>query len=73
MAHIVLSEVPWLHEHGWPEGRGATVPNLSLARRQLVLNLLLEVRSRKPIASALSISENTVATYQKDIYGHFGV
>lgn len=72
IAHIVLSEVPWLHEQGWPEDRGATVPNLS-PRRQLVLNLLLEGRSRKEIATTLSLSENTVATYQKDIYGHFGV
>jgi DNA-binding CsgD family transcriptional regulator len=72
IAHIVLSEVPWLHEQGWPEDRGATVPKLS-PRRQLVLNLLLEGRSRKEIAKTLSLSENTVATYQKDIYGHFGV
>lgn len=72
IAHIVLSEVPWLHEQGWPEDRGATVPNLS-PRRQLVLNLLLEGRNRKDIADALSLSENTVATYQKAIYGHFGV
>lgn len=72
IAHIVLSEVPWLHEQGWPEDRGATVPKLS-PRRQLVLNLLLEGRSRKQIAAALGLSENTVATYQKGIYGHFQV
>lgn len=72
IAHVVLSEVPWLHEQGWPEDRGATVPRLS-PRRQLVLNLLLEGRSRKDVAAALSLSENTVATYQKDIYRHFGV
>lgn len=72
IAHIVLSEVPWLHEQGWPEDRGTTVPHLS-PRRQLVLNMLLDGRSRKDIAASLSLSENTVAGYQKDIYSHFGI
>jgi DNA-binding CsgD family transcriptional regulator len=72
IAHILLSEVPWLHEHGWPEDRGTTVPRLS-PRRRLVLNLLLDGRSRKEIASSLSLSEHTIAGYQKDLYGHFGV
>ncbi len=72
IAHIVLSEVPWLHEQGWPEDRGTTVPRLS-ARRRLVLNMLLDGRARKEIAVSLAISENTVAGYQRDIYRHFGV
>lgn len=72
IAHIVLSEVPWLHEQGWPDDRGATVPELS-PRRLLVLNLLLEGHSRKHIAATLSLSENTIAGYKKDIYSHFGV
>jgi DNA-binding CsgD family transcriptional regulator len=72
IAHIVLSEVPWLHEQGWPEDRGTSVPRLS-PRRQLVLNLLLDGRCRKEIADLLSISEYTVAGYQKDIYSHFDV
>ena len=72
IAHIVLSEVPWLHEEGWPEDRGATVPGLT-PRLLLVLNLLLDGRSRKAIAAALALTENTVATYQKAIYRHFEV
>lgn len=72
IAHIVLSEVPWLHEEGWPEDRGAKVHGLS-PRRLLVLNLLLEGRTRKDIAATLSLTENTVATYQKSIYQHFAV
>ena len=72
IAHIVLSEVPWLHEEGWPEDRGAALPGLS-PRRLLVLNLLLEGRARKDIATSLSLTENTVATYQKAIYRHFAV
>jgi hypothetical protein len=72
IAHVVLSEVPWLHEEGWPKDRGDTVPFLP-PRLRLVLNLLLDGRSRKEIASALELSENTVAGYQRDVYGHFGV
>ncbi len=72
IAHIILSEVPWLHEQGWPEDRGVTVPKLS-PRQRLVLNLLLESRSRKDIASHLGISENTLAGYVKEIFRHFRV
>ncbi len=72
LAHIVLSEVPWLHDLGWPVDRGATVPRLS-PRLRLVLNLLLDGLSRKQISAHLAISENTVSGYQKEIYRHFRV
>lgn len=72
IAHILLSELPWLHEQGWPADRGATVPRLS-PRLRLVLNLLLDGRTRKEIAASLSLSEHTVAQYQKAVYSHFGV
>jgi len=72
IAHIVLSEIPWLHEQGWPEDRGATVPRLS-PRTRVVLNMLLDGRSRKDIAAHLALSEGTVASYQKTIYRHFQV
>ncbi len=72
IAHIILSEVPWLHEQGWPEDRGISVPKLS-PRLRLILNLLLDGRSRKDIANHLALSENTVSGYQKTIYRHFGV
>lgn len=72
IAHILLSELPWLHEQGWPADRGATVPRLS-PRLRTVLNLLLDGRTRKEIATSLSLSEYTVAQYQKAVYGHFGV
>ena len=29
LAHIVLSEIPWLHTAGLPEDRGQTAPALS--------------------------------------------
>lgn len=72
IAHIILTEVPGLHEHGWPEDRGATVPSLA-PRARVVLNMLLDGRARKEIARHLGIRENTVAGYQKNIYRHFGV
>lgn len=72
IAHIVLTEVPGLHEQGWPEDRGVTVPRLT-PRARLVLNLLLDGRGRKEIADRLGIRENTVAGYQKQIYRHFQV
>lgn len=72
IAHILLTEVPWLHASGWPEDLGATTPTLSRQRR-LVLNLLLEGHSRKIIAAHLGLSIHTVSDYVKDIYANFGV
>jgi DNA-binding CsgD family transcriptional regulator len=72
IAHIILTEVSWLHEQGWPEDRGVTVPRLS-PRERLILNMLLDGRARKEIADCLGLSENTVSGYQKSIYRHFKV
>ena len=72
LAHIILSEVPWLHEQGWPEDRGVTVPRLSLRLRQ-TLNLILQGQSRKQVADGLGISTHTVGGYVKELYRHFRV
>ena len=72
IAHIVLTEVPWLHEMGWPEDRGATVPRL-YPQQRIVLNLLLDGLDRKSIAEHLGISIHTVSGYCKEIYRHFEV
>ncbi|MEC5128818.1 helix-turn-helix transcriptional regulator [Verrucomicrobiales bacterium BCK34] len=72
IAHIMLTEVTWLHEMGWPEDRGATVPQLYRQLR-IILNLLLEGMDRKSIASQLQISIHTVGGYCKEIYRHFSV
>lgn len=72
MAHIVLAEVPWLHETAWSEERKALLPNLS-PRRRSVLNLVLEGQSRKEMASSLGISAHTLDGYVKDIFRHFRV
>lgn len=72
IAHIMLHEVPWLHLLGWPEDRGATVPELH-PRQRLVLNLLTDGLTRKVIADHLGLSEHTVNGYAKDVFRHFGV
>lgn len=72
IAHILLTEVSWLHATGWPEDFGARTPMLSRKRR-LVLNLLLEGHSRKEVAAQLDLSVHTVGDYVKDIYAHFKV
>ncbi len=72
IAHIILSEVPWLHEQGWPEDRAVTIPRLSLRQRQ-TLNLLIEGQSRKQIADGMGISLHTLGGYIKEVYRHFRV
>jgi DNA-binding CsgD family transcriptional regulator len=72
IAHILLTEVPWLHELNWQEDHGIPAPRLA-PRQRVVLNLLLEGRSRKEISDHMGISINTVAGYVRDIYKHFGV
>lgn len=72
IVHIILSEVPWLHEQGWPQDRGLTVPTLP-PRQRTVLNLLIRGLSRKEIASSLEISEHTTNDHVKGVYRHFRV
>jgi DNA-binding CsgD family transcriptional regulator len=72
ITHIVLSEVPWLHMAGWPEDRGAGVPQL-FPQQRVVLNLLIDGMDRKTIATTMGLSENTIAGYTKDVYRHFDV
>jgi DNA-binding CsgD family transcriptional regulator len=72
LAHVIISEVPWLHEQGWPEDRAVTVPQLSL-RQRLVLNLLLDGRDRASIAEILRVSPHTANDYVKAVYRHFGI
>ena len=72
IAHIVLTEIPWLHLTGWPEERGQSALKL-YPRLRTVLNLLIEGWSRKQIADRLDLSLNTIHGYVKDIYRHFSV
>ncbi len=72
IVHLLLSEIPWLHEMGWPEDRGATVPDLS-PQCWLVHEMMLQGFDRGRIAEHLGLSEHTVGDYVKALYEHFGV
>jgi DNA-binding CsgD family transcriptional regulator len=72
IAHILLSELPWLHLQGWPDERGGSASILS-PRLRTVLNLMIEGWSRKQVAHQLGITENTIHGYVKEIYRHYGV
>lgn len=70
IAHILLSEVPWLHEQGWSADRDSKIPKLS-PRRCTVMNFLVHGRSREEIARHLGLSRHTVDGYVKDVFRHF--
>jgi DNA-binding CsgD family transcriptional regulator len=73
IAHILLSEVPWLHAAQGPHADQAMqVPQLPV-RQRLVLELLIQGYSRKSIAHTMDVSINTVAGYAKEIYSFFAV
>ena len=72
IAHIVLSEVDWLHYAELPPDRGRAVPSLS-PRQRVVMELLLEGRSRDEIARLLHISPHTAHDHTKAVYRHFHV
>lgn len=72
IAHIVLTEVGWLHDAGAPSSAAYEIPKLS-PRCRLILNQLVTGRSRKEIAADLGLSPHTVNDYVKQIFRHFGV
>lgn len=72
IAHIVLSEVDWLHGAELPKEGGRSVSNLT-PRQRVVLVLILEGRERDEIARMLHISRHTVHDHTKAIYRHFRV
>ncbi len=72
IAHIILSEVPWLHFEAFPDKQSQEITNL-YPRHRTVLNCLCEGWSRKKIAEHLGLSVNTIHGYAKVIFKHFGV
>jgi DNA-binding CsgD family transcriptional regulator len=72
IAHILLSEVEWLHYAELPGERGRKVPELS-PRERVVLIMLVEAHDKDRIAELLHISPHTVKDYMKVIYKHFSV
>lgn len=72
IAHILLSEIPWLHFQAFPDAPSQEITNL-YPRHRTVLNFLCEGWSRKKIAEHLGLSVNTIHGYTKVIFKHFGV
>lgn len=72
IAHIVLNEVPLLHEAGMPHASAHTLPQLP-PRCRMIVNQLVRGQSRKDIAAHLGLSPLTVQGYIKQIYAHFRV
>lgn len=72
IAHIVLSEIPWLHYTAFPDQASHEITSL-YPRHRTVLNCLCEGWSRQKIADHLGLSVNTVHGYAKVIFKHFGV
>jgi DNA-binding CsgD family transcriptional regulator len=72
IAHIVMSEVPWLHQQGVPGVPAMAIPRLA-PRARTVLNLLLRGMSRKEIAASLRISPHTANDHVKAVFQHYGV
>ena len=57
---------------GWPEDRGAKVPELP-PRCWLVHEMMLQGYNRSRMASQLGLSEDTVGEYVKQVFKHLGV
>lgn len=72
IAHILLSEIDWLHRIEMPDHKGDGVPELT-PRQRTVLIMLLEGRTAREIARLLHITEYTVKDHAKVIYRHFRV
>ncbi|WP_417748626.1 helix-turn-helix transcriptional regulator [Rosistilla oblonga] len=72
IAHILLSEIDWLHRAEMPTHKGEGVPQLT-RRQRTVMIMMLEGRTTKQISKLLHISEYTVKDHAKAIYKHFRV
>ncbi len=70
--HIILTELPWLHQADLPHLPARGMVALTPRQRQ-VLNQLMQGHSRKAIATAFQLSENTIHGYVKGIFRQFGV
>ncbi|MEO1528975.1 MAG: hypothetical protein AAFX06_26435 [Planctomycetota bacterium] len=72
IAHIVLSNVPWLHFADVPKNESVSVPQLTPAQR-IVLVYLLEGRRRSEIAKLLKIADTTAKDHTRAVLRHFDV
>ena len=73
IAHIVLTEIDWLHTEGWPaECHVSVVSDLS-PRHLSLLNLMIQGNTRQEITELMSLSRHTVNSYAKTLFAHFRV
>lgn len=73
LAHLVLTEVGWLHALGWPEEKNITDLSALPPSQLPLLNLLLRGRQRQAISETLGLSLHTINSYTKNIFAHFKV
>jgi DNA-binding CsgD family transcriptional regulator len=72
IAHVITSQIDWLHRKDADVPAKTKVTGLSPRQRQIVM-FLLTGDSVKQIASRLNLSINTVNNHLKLIHKHFGV
>lgn len=72
ITHILLSEVPWLHQREWGTETGKMLHDLSPRKRE-ILHLLTQGKSRKEIAADLNLSVHWVNDCVKQIFAYFDV
>lgn len=72
IAHILLTEITWLHEESWPKAPTTAVAKLA-PRLNSVLNLMLAGQCRKQIAASLGVTVNTINGYVRELYTRFNV
>ena len=72
IAHLILREVPWIHQENWNASLLAPFSKL-YPQQRVVLNLLLDGLGRKQISNQMELRENTVAGYTRDVYKCFEV
>jgi len=72
MAHVILTEVYWLHAIESPNRPVRREKDLT-PRQRMTLSLLLEGLGRKQVADCLAISEHTVSGYIKELYRFYRV
>ncbi len=73
IAHILLSEVDWLHTEGWPSEHLVEVTSELPRSHMPMLSLLVHGNSREEIAQLTQLSIHTVNSYVKETFRHFGV
>ena len=72
IAHVMATEIDWLHREGTHIPAPSNMDQLSPRLREVLL-MLLAGNNRKEIAQKLHLSPHTIADYLKLIYRHFKV